>query len=170
MQQRRLRPPAFEQVVAPGQGTHDGLAIVVNPENDWAECLTVEQLKTMWEPAAQDTVTNWNQIDPSFPDQALTLFGAGTDSGTFDYFTKEINGEEGASRTDYNPTEDDNVTVTGVSGDEGALGYFGFSYLEENLGTIVPVAIENRPRTTNTDVSAAPQRSRSSASSAATRA
>ena len=81
----------------------------------------------MWAPEAEGTITNWNQIDPSFPDQALTLYGAGTDSGTFDYFTDEINGEEGASRTDYNPTEDDNVTVTGVNGDMGALGYFGFS-------------------------------------------
>jgi phosphate transport system substrate-binding protein len=121
---------------------NDALSVVVNPENDWAACLTVEQLNLMWAPEAEGTVNNWNQIDPSFPDQTLTLFGAGTDSGTFDYFTKEINGEEGASRTDYNPTEDDNVTVTGVSGDKGALGYFGFSYLEENLGTVKPVAID----------------------------
>ena len=121
---------------------NDALSVVVNPENDWAECLTVEQLNLMWAPEAEGTITNWNQIDPSFPDQGLTLFGAGTDSGTFDYFTKEINGEEGASRTDYNPTEDDNVTVTGVSGDVGALGYFGFSYLEENLDAIKPVAID----------------------------
>ena len=121
---------------------NDALSVVVNNDNDWAECLTVEQLNVMWAPESEGTITNWNQIDPSFPDQALTLFGAGTDSGTFDYFTKEINGEEGASRTDYNPTEDDNVTVTGVSGDQGALGYFGFSYLEENIGTIKPVAID----------------------------
>ena len=121
---------------------NDALSVVVNPDNDWATCLTVEQLKIMWEPAAEGTINNWNQVDPSFPDQALTLFGAGTDSGTFDYFTKEINGEEGASRTDYNPTEDDNVTVTGVSGDVGALGYFGFSYLEENMDSVKAVAID----------------------------
>ena len=121
---------------------NDALSVVVNPDNDWATCLTVEQLKIMWEPAAEGTINNWNQVDPSFPDQALTLFGAGTDSGTFDYFTKEINGEEGASRTDYNPTEDDNVTVTGVNGDVGALGYFGFSYLEENMDSVKAVAID----------------------------
>jgi phosphate transport system substrate-binding protein len=121
---------------------NDALSVVVNNDNDWAECLTVEQLNVMWAPEAESTITNWNQIDPSFPDQELTLFGAGTDSGTFDYFTAEINGEEGASRTDYNPTEDDNVTVTGVSGDKGALGYFGFSYLEENSGAVKPVAID----------------------------
>ncbi len=127
----------FEVIVA-----NDALSVVVNPQNDWATCLTIDQLKTMWEPAAEGTVTNWNQIDPAFPDQALTLFGAGTDSGTFDYFTEEINGEAGASRTDYNPTEDDNVTVTGVSGDQGALGYFGFSYLEENLDQVKAVEID----------------------------
>ncbi len=121
---------------------NDALSVVVNPDNDWATCLTVEQLKTMWEPAAEETITNWNQVDPSFPDESLTLFGAGTDSGTFDYFTAEINGEQGASRTDYNPTEDDNVTVTGVNGEKGALGYFGFSYLEENADKVKPVAID----------------------------
>ena len=121
---------------------NDALSVVVNPDNDWAACLTVEQLNLIWAPESEGVITNWNQVDPTFPDQALTLFGAGTDSGTFDYFTAEINGEEGASRTDYNPTEDDNVTVTGVNGDVGALGYFGFSYLEENLDSIKPVAID----------------------------
>lgn len=121
---------------------NDALSVVVNNENTWAKCLTVAQLKTMWGPDAEGKVTNWNQIDPSFPDQALSLFGAGTDSGTFDYFTKEINGEEGASRTDYNPSEDDNVTVKGVEGDKGALGYFGFSYLEENAGRITGLEID----------------------------
>ncbi len=121
---------------------NDALSVVVNLDNDWATCLTVEKLKTMWEPAAEGTINNWNQIDPAFPDQALTLFGAGTDSGTFDYFTEEINGEAKASRTDYNPTEDDNVTVTGVNGDKGAIGYFGFSYLETNLDKVKPVEID----------------------------
>ncbi|MEO6121517.1 MAG: PstS family phosphate ABC transporter substrate-binding protein [Acidimicrobiales bacterium] len=118
---------------------NDGLSVVVNTGNDWAKCLTVEQLKKIWEPDSK--VNNWNQVDPAFPDQKLTLFGAGSDSGTFDFFTKEINGEEGATRTDYNPSEDDNVTVTGVSGDKGALGYFGLSYLLENEGKVKAVAV-----------------------------
>jgi len=125
------------------QVANDGLAIVVNLENDWAECLTVEQLKKMWEPAAQDTVTNWNQIDPSFPDEALTLYGAGTSSGTFDYFTDAINGEEGASRSDYTQTEDDNTTVQGVSNGKGALGYFGLSYYEENQDKLKVVQVDD---------------------------
>ena len=119
---------------------NDGLSVVVNPENDWADCLTVEHLNTIWEPGSK--VENWNQVDPSFPDVPLTLFGAGSDSGTFDYFTDAINGEEGATRTDYNPSEDDNVTVTGVSGDRGAMGYFGLSYLLENEGKVKGVEID----------------------------
>ncbi len=119
---------------------NDALSVVVNKENDWAECLTVEQLNKMWAP--DSTVKNWNEVDPSFPNEQLELFGAGSDSGTFDYFTDAINGEEGASRTDYKPTEDDNVTVTGVAGTKGALGYFGFSYLEENSDKIKAVKID----------------------------
>lgn len=119
---------------------NDALSVVVNKENNWAECLTVEQLKKIWEP--NSTVNNWNQVDPSFPNEPLELFGAGSDSGTFDYFTAEINGEEGASRTDYNPTEDDNVTVQGVSATKGALGYFGFSYLEANADKIKAVKVD----------------------------
>jgi phosphate transport system substrate-binding protein len=120
----------------------DALTVVVNTENDWATCLTVDQLKKMWEPAAEGKVTNWNQVDPSFPDQALTLAGPGTDSGTFDYFTDEINGEEGASRTDYTPSEDDNVIVQAVQGDPGALGYFGYTYYEQNQDTLKAVEID----------------------------
>ena len=119
---------AYEEL----QVANDGIALIVNKNNDWAECLTVEQLKTIWEPAAQGRITNWNQVDPSFPDQKLTLFGAGTASGTFDFFTKAINGEEKASRSDYSATEEDNTTVQGVAGDKGALGYLGLSYYEEN--------------------------------------
>ncbi len=121
---------------------NDALSVVVNPDNDWATCLTVEQLKTMWEPAAEDTITNWNQIDPSFPDESLTLFGAGTDSGTFDYFTKAINGEEGAIRADYSPSEDDNITVQGVAGALGGIGFFGLSYVEENADVIKAVTVD----------------------------
>lgn len=119
---------------------NDGLSVVVNPGNDWADCLTVDHLKKMWEPGS--TVSNWNQVDPSFPNQKLTLYGAGSDSGTFDYFTLAVNGKEKATRTDYNPSEDDNVTVTGVSGDKGALGYFGLSYLLENEGKVKGVEID----------------------------
>jgi phosphate binding protein len=121
---------------------NDGLSVVVNPENTWAKCLTVAQLKTMWSPESEGKIKNWNQIDKSFPDVPLTLFGAGTDSGTFDYFTEAINGEEGASRTDYSPSEDDNVTIQGVKGDKGAVGYFGLSYVEQNPDAVKAVEVD----------------------------
>ena len=121
---------------------NDGLSVVVNTENDWAQCLTVEQLNTIWAPESEGTVTSWSQVDPSFPDEPLVLFGAGTDSGTFDYFTDAINGEEGAIRTDYSPSEDDNITVQGVQGDLGAMGFFGLSYVEENEGAIRAVEVD----------------------------
>src|ERR671914_174413 len=122
------------------QVANDALTVVVNKDNDWATCLTVDQLKKMWEPGS--TVKSWKDVDPSFPDQELRLFGAGTDSGTFDYFTGEIVGEEGASRSDYAASEDDNTTVTGVSGEKGGLGYFGFSYFEENQGVLKALEID----------------------------
>jgi phosphate transport system substrate-binding protein len=122
------------------QVANDGIAIVVNPSNDWAECLTVDQLKKIWEPGSK--VRSWRDVDPSFPDEELDLFGAGTDSGTFDYFTEAIVGEEGSSRSDYTATEDDNVTVQGVSGDKGGLGYFGLSYLLENEGRVKAVPVD----------------------------
>ncbi|HWL34390.1 MAG TPA: PstS family phosphate ABC transporter substrate-binding protein [Gaiellaceae bacterium] len=122
------------------QVANDALTVVVNTENDWATCLTVEQLATIWGPDSK--VNNWSQVEPSFPDEELSLFGPGTDSGTFDYFTDEINGEEGASRSDYSASEDDNNTVTGVSGEKGGLGYFGFSYYEENQDTLKAVEID----------------------------
>ena len=114
----------------------------MNKDNDWVDCLTVEQLDKIWGPDAEGTVTNWNQVDPSFPDQELTLSGPGTDSGTFDYFTDEINGEEGASRADYNASEDDNTIVQAVSGDKGGLGYFGYTYYEENQDTLKALEID----------------------------
>jgi phosphate binding protein len=120
----------------------DALTVVVNPANDWATCLTVDQLKTIWEPGAEGTITNWNQVDPSFPDVPLVLAGPGTDSGTFDYFTDVINGEEGASRADYSASEDDNVIVQAVAGDEGALGYFGYTYYEENQDSLKAVEVD----------------------------
>jgi len=118
----------------------DALTNVVSTENDWATCLTGDQLATIWGPGSK--VSNWNQVDPSFPDVELTLFGPGTDSGTFDYFTGVINGEEGASRTDYSPSEDDNVIVQGVSGDRGGLGYFGFSYFEQNQARLKALEVD----------------------------
>ena len=118
----------------------DALTNVVNAENDWAACLTVDQLNAIWKPGSK--VSNWNQVDPSYPDVPLKLYGAGTDSGTFDYFTDVINGEEGASRSDFSATEDDNVTVQGVSGDNGALGYFGFSYFEQNQDTLEALEVD----------------------------
>lgn len=119
----------------------DALTVVISKENTWATCLTVEELGAIWAPGS--TVNNWNQVRPDFPDVPLQLFGAGTDSGTFDYFTGAINGEEGASRTDYTPTEDDNVTVQGVSGSEGGLGYFGFAYFAENADKLTSVQIDS---------------------------
>ncbi len=121
---------------------NDALTLIVNNENDWAKCLTVAELNTMWAPESEGKVTNWNQVNPSFPDVPLELFGAGTDSGTFDYFTDVINGEEGASRTDYTPSEDDNITLTGVEGTKGALGYLGFSYFEENADKVKAVEVD----------------------------
>jgi phosphate transport system substrate-binding protein len=118
---------------------NDALTVVVNKGNDWATDLTVDQLKAIWAPGS--TVNNWNQVDPAFPNEPLQLFGPGTDSGTFDYFTAEINGEEGASRTDYQASEDDNVIVQGVEGAKGALGYFGFTYFEENADKLNAVSI-----------------------------
>jgi phosphate transport system substrate-binding protein len=122
------------------QIANDALTAVVNKDNDWVTCLTTAQLKRIWEPGSK--VGNWNQIDPAFPDQELKLFGPGTDSGTFDYFTEVINGEAGASRSDYAASEDDNTIVTGVSGEQGGLGYFGFSYFEENQDALKAVEID----------------------------
>ncbi|RME12664.1 MAG: PstS family phosphate ABC transporter substrate-binding protein, partial [Ardenticatenia bacterium] len=120
----------------------DGLTVVVNPENDWATCMTVDELKMIWEPSAQGVITKWSQVRPDWPDETLSLYGPGTDSGTFDYFTDAIVGEEGASRGDYTASEDDNVLVQGVANDKYALGYFGFAYYVENQGKVKAVAID----------------------------
>ena len=122
---------------------YDGLSVVSNPNNDFLDCLTVEELNTIWAPEAEGTITNWNQVRDGFPDAQLNLYGAGTDSGTFDYFTQAINGEEGASRGDYQASEDDNILVQGVSGDENALGYFGYAYYVENQDALKLIAVEN---------------------------
>lgn len=120
---------------------NDALTVVVSKENTFATCLTTAQLAKIWAP--DSTVTNWHQVDSRFPDRPLELFGPGTDSGTFDYFTKAITGTEGASRTDYTPSEDDNVIVQGVSGSAGGLGYFGFTYYQENQDKVTAVAIDS---------------------------
>lgn len=119
----------------------DALTVIVPATNDWVSCLTLDQLAAIWGPGS--TVRNWNEVDPSFPDIPLRLFGPGTDSGTFDYFTKAVNGEEGASRTDYTPSEDDNVIVQGVAGSPGGMGYLGYTYYEENASRLKALAIDS---------------------------
>lgn len=120
----------------------DGLSVVVNPQNNFAQCLTVDELKKMWEPAAQGKITNWSQIRSGFPNQRLGLFGAGTDSGTYDYFTQAVVGEEGKSRGDYTASEDDNTLVQGVASDQNGLGFFGYAYYENNKDKVKLVAID----------------------------
>jgi len=122
---------------------YDALTVVVNPRNTWASTLTTAELKTMWEPAAQGKITKWNQIRSSFPDAPLKLFGPGTASGTFDYFTEAIVGKAKDSRADYTASEDDNVLVQGVSRDVNALGYFGFAYYTENQQRLKAVGIDS---------------------------
>lgn len=123
----------------------DGLSIVVNPNNDWVDSITVEELELIWQPGS--VVDSWNDVRPDWPDAPIRLYGPGTDSGTFDYFTEAINGESGASRPDYTASEDDNVLVQGISGDEYALGFFGFAYYIENQDKlkVVPVDGGNGP-------------------------
>ncbi|HEX2089722.1 MAG TPA: PstS family phosphate ABC transporter substrate-binding protein [Actinomycetota bacterium] len=119
----------------------DGLSVMVNPQNNFVECLTVDELKKIWEP--DSNVKTWNQIRPGFPNQPIALYGPGTDSGTFDYFTDEIVGEEGASRSNYTASEDDNVLVQGIAGDANALGYFGYAYFTQNTDKLKAVAIDD---------------------------
>lgn len=125
------------------QVANDALTVVVSADNDFVDCLTIEELNTMWAPESEGKITKWSQVNPDFPDEDLELYGAGTDSGTFQYFTEAVNGEEDASRSDYNATEDDNVTVQGVSGSQYALGYFGYTYYEENADSLKAVAIDS---------------------------
>lgn len=122
----------------------DALTVVVHPSNTWASTMTPAQLKKIWEPAAQGKIMKWSDVDPSFPNQDLKLYGPGADSGTFDYFTEEINGKAKAIRGDFTASEDDNVLVQGVSRDRGGLGYFGLAYYEENKGKLKGVAIVNK--------------------------
>ncbi len=120
----------------------DGLSVMVNPANDFVECMTVEELRTVWAPEAEDVVTKWSQVRAGWPEEDIRLYAPGVDSGTFDYFTETVNGESQASRGDFLPSEDDNVLVTGISGDRGALGYFGYAYYAENADRLKLVAID----------------------------
>ena len=125
------------------QVAFDGITVVVNPENNWVDSMTVEQLQTIWEPDAQGSVTRWSDVNSSWPNAEMSLYGPGSDSGTFDYFTEVIVGEEGASRGDYTASEDDNILVTGVERNENALAYFGYAYYVENQDTLKAVGIDN---------------------------
>jgi len=122
---------------------YDGLAVVVNPKNTWATSVTVAELKTLWSPDAQGKVLRWNQVRSSWPNREVRLFGAGVDSGTYDYFTEAIVGKEGASRGDFTSSEDDNVLVQGVSSDELALGFLPFAYVEQNQDKLKLVPVDD---------------------------
>ncbi len=119
----------------------DGLSVLVSPDNDFVECLSVEQLKAIWEPGS--AVSNWNDVDPAFPDKKIVLYGPDTDSGTFDYFTEEVVGEVQASRADYTASADDNVLVQGIAGGRYSLGYFGYAYYAENADKLKLVAVDS---------------------------
>jgi phosphate transport system substrate-binding protein len=120
----------------------DALTVAVNPKNDWVKSITVAELKKMWEPEAQGTITHWNQIRPEWPKEKLLLFGAGSDSGTFDYFTEAITGKAKASRGDYTGSEDDNVLVQGIEGNEYALGYIPFAYYAPNANRMKALPVD----------------------------
>ncbi len=125
---------------------YDATVVVVNSKNDWLKEITVDDLKKIWEPTATGKVMKWNQINPKWPDQTMKLFGAGTDSGTFDYFTEAIVGKKGASRRDYTPSEDDNTLVQGVSKDKYALGYVPMAYYAVNKNKLIALAIINKDK------------------------
>ncbi len=119
----------------------DGLSVMVHPDNDFVDCLTVGELNEIWKPGS--SINNWQDVRAGFPDQRLRLYGPDTDSGTFDYFTEEINGEAQVSRADYTASADDNVLVQGIGGDRGSLGYFGYAYYQENQDSLKIVAIDD---------------------------
>jgi phosphate transport system substrate-binding protein len=122
---------------------YDGLAVVVNPANDWANFVTVDELRALWEPAAQGQVMRWSQVRASWPDREIHLYGAGVDSGTYDYFTDAITGEEGASRGDYTSSEDDNVLVQGIATDDLGLGFMGLAYVTQNQGRMKTLGVDD---------------------------
>lgn len=122
---------------------YDGLAVMINPQNTWVDYLTVSELKKLWEPEAQGKIRKWSHLRAGFPDKEIRLFGPGTDSGTFDYFTEVISGKPGASRGDYTASEDDNILVEGIASDTYALGYFGIAYYEQNKDKLKIVPIDD---------------------------
>lgn len=122
---------------------YDAITVVINPKNTWSGTLNIDQLKKIWEPEAQGNITNWNQIDPAWPDKKIKLYGPGADSGTFEYFTEAIVGKSKSSRGDFTASEDDNVLVQGVASDNYALGFFGFAYYIENSRKLNAVAIDS---------------------------
>src|SRR5688572_24930735 len=124
---------------------YDALTVVVNPKNAFLNSITIEDLKKIWEPAAQGKITKWNQVNPAWPDAPIKLFGAGADSGTFDYFTEAVTGKSKSSRGDFTASEDDNVLVQGVQRDVNALGYFGYAYYAENRDKLKAVPIIDKP-------------------------
>jgi phosphate transport system substrate-binding protein len=128
----------------------DGISVVANPQNDWASDVTSEELKTMWEPVAEGRITRWSQVSPEWPDTELNLYGPGTESGTYEFFNEVIVGnEEEVNRSDYEASEDDNVLVQGVAGDQNALGYFGYSYYENNQDKLKVLAVDGVEPTTD---------------------
>ncbi len=146
------RPVTREELAACERGgvdfielpiAYDGLVVVVNLANDWVSSLTVEELRRIWQPEAEATITRWSQVRPGFPDRPLRLFGPGTDSGTFEYFTEAVVNKKGASRSDYTRSETDNALVQGVMMDEDALGYFGFAYFSANEKALRALAIDD---------------------------
>lgn len=122
---------------------YDGLAVLVNPENDWVDNFTVEELKKIWEPAAQGKIMKWNQIRPEWPNEEIHLFGPGVASGTYDYFTEAIVGKSGSSRGDFTASEDDHVLVQGIAGDKFSLGFFGLAYYAENKDKLTLIGVHN---------------------------
>lgn len=122
---------------------NDGLAIVVNTGNDFVKCLSLQQLQKIWAPESESQVMTWQDVDSSFPAEPMGLFGPGTDSGTFDYFTEAVNGKTGAIRIDYSPSEDDNVLIQGITGSKGNTGFFGLSYVEENPDLVKAVEVDS---------------------------
>ncbi len=122
---------------------YDGIALVANPKASWVDAITTAELKTMWAPEAQAAVTRWGQVRKGWPDRELHLFGAGVDSGTYDYFTQAVNGKEGASRGDFTSSEDDNVLVQGISSDELAIGFMPYAYYAENKAALKLVPVDD---------------------------
>ncbi len=146
---RAIKPSEQEQCSEKGIAyerfsvAYDGIAVLTNPENDWLNEITVEELKKIWRPEAQETVKKWSDIRPEWPDKEIHLYGPGVASGTYDYFTEAIVGASGKSRGDYTASEDDNVLVQGVSTDKYALGFFGLAYYEENQKKLKLIAVDN---------------------------